>query len=307
MSHFTVLVVAKDTKDLHSRLIPFYEYGCSTDNDELVTPYLVFKSTEKEMREEYETETVERVVMPDGELVAPWDARFTVKGDHFFDSKQVIPENLEKREVKFPEIYPTFEEFAEEWHGSSKDPEHGYGYWHNPNAKWDWYQVGGRWEGLLLTKDGTDVDYAYAGEIDWDQMQNNQIAHNTSEWNHWENAMLKAGVTVQEFNATENDKEARKALYDKIKEASSLMTHDEHDAAIFFNSHGLTREQYLEKSKIEALTFAFIDYMGNWHQRGNMGWWAVVSDENSNYGAEFTDFIKSLDKDLIVYVVDCHI
>ena len=23
------------------------------------------------------------------------------------------------------------------------------GYWHNPNAKWDWYEIGGRWRGML--------------------------------------------------------------------------------------------------------------------------------------------------------------
>ena len=23
------------------------------------------------------------------------------------------------------------------------------GYWHNPNARWDWWEIGGRWRGLL--------------------------------------------------------------------------------------------------------------------------------------------------------------
>ena len=29
------------------------------------------------------------------------------------------------------------------------------GYWENPNAKWDWYQIGGRWNGLLVSTKGT--------------------------------------------------------------------------------------------------------------------------------------------------------
>jgi hypothetical protein len=33
--------------------------------------------------------------------------------------------------------------------------EHGnYGYIHNPQAKWDWYQIGGRWTGLLKLQKG---------------------------------------------------------------------------------------------------------------------------------------------------------
>jgi len=44
--------------------------------------------------------------------------------------------------------------FIEAYHGYKKDPETGkYGYWENPNKKWDWYQIGGRWTGLLRLKE----------------------------------------------------------------------------------------------------------------------------------------------------------
>lgn len=36
----------------------------------------------------------------------------------------------------------------EEWDEKQGD----YGYWYNPNAKWDWWTVGGRWSGLLHLK-----------------------------------------------------------------------------------------------------------------------------------------------------------
>ena len=51
---------------------------------------------------------------------------------------------------------------------------------YNPNAKWDWYCVGGRWNGFLVLKerkeDGSiiEVNEAYFNEIDWDYMK---------EWN----------------------------------------------------------------------------------------------------------------------------
>ena len=51
---------------------------------------------------------------------------------------------------------------------------------YNPNSKWDWYCVGGRWNGFLVLKerkeDGSiiEVNEAYFDEIDWDYMK---------EWN----------------------------------------------------------------------------------------------------------------------------
>ena len=45
-------------------------------------------------------------------------------------------------------------EFEENEEGKS-EYEGKKGYWFNPNAKWDWYQLGGRWYGYLpLKEDG---------------------------------------------------------------------------------------------------------------------------------------------------------
>lgn len=41
----------------------------------------------------------------------------------------------------------------------------------NPNSKWDWYQVGGRWDGFLPTKDGRWVNETTVGELDLKSFQ----------------------------------------------------------------------------------------------------------------------------------------
>lgn len=47
---------------------------------------------------------------------------------------------------------------------------------YNPNAKWDWYCMGGRWSGFLHLKDKDDsgnritTDQALVNEVDWDYM-----------------------------------------------------------------------------------------------------------------------------------------
>src|SRR5579859_6601454 len=47
--------------------------------------------------------------------------------------------------------------FHEDDDCNSVDPETGKkGYWENPNRKWDWYSLGGRWAGFFLLKNGKD-------------------------------------------------------------------------------------------------------------------------------------------------------
>lgn len=55
------------------------------------------------------------------------------------------------KEITLKEYYPDgFESFIKEWAGYEKDAETGkYGYWENPNAKWDWHQLGGKWNGYF--------------------------------------------------------------------------------------------------------------------------------------------------------------
>ena len=44
--------------------------------------------------------------------------------------------------------------------------EDGYEYWINPNAKWDWFEIGGRWPGRLRLKNGERADSALLCDID---------------------------------------------------------------------------------------------------------------------------------------------
>ena len=42
------------------------------------------------------------------------------------------------------------------------------GYWKNPDAKWDEYEVGGRYANQLMTYNGDNVNSEYVNKIDWD-------------------------------------------------------------------------------------------------------------------------------------------
>ncbi len=168
MSHFTVLVIGTD--DVDEALAPFQENNMGDCPRE----YLEFHDEEDEYRKEYDTGGTEMVRLEDGTIVYPHDDRFRVPGSigHSADSHQV-PAHLKLEQIPHKERFATFEEFVKEYHGRDKrDPEKGrFGYWENHNAKWDWYEIGGRWKNKLITKRGHSCDSNRIGNLDFEAMR----------------------------------------------------------------------------------------------------------------------------------------
>jgi len=148
MSHFTVLVIGENPEE---QLAPYNENTSSCDKE-----WLEFGDEEDEYLKKYNEGEKEMIKMPDGRLLFSWDDEFKKKDAIGFGTNtHEVPDNLEKVMVKHKDRYPTFENFMEEWAGyEERDPQTGrYGHWHNPNAKWDWYELGGRWSGYFKLKD----------------------------------------------------------------------------------------------------------------------------------------------------------
>lgn len=127
---------------------------------------------------------------------------------------------------------------AQEW-GYEIDEEENLLSTYNPNSKWDWYSMGGRWQSYLYLKeldengDAVRVDQATFGEIDWDYM-------------------------------IEND----------------------------------------------TIPFCFVTADGEWVEKGEMGWWGIVSNEtpNESWKETFKRYINSIeDADCLVTAIDFHI
>lgn len=56
----------------------------------------------------------------------------------------------------------------------------------------------------------------------------------------------------------------------------------------------------------EFVPFAIVKD-GEWHQRGECGWWGVVTDENDNWDEEAKNLKKDLPYGTLLTVIDCHI
>lgn len=206
------------------------------------------------------------------ELLAPYQENN--KGDcpkEYLEFKDYTDEVLESYD-DHKEEYKDLDTFAKEYHGYEKNQEtNKYGYWENPNAKWDWYEVGGRWSNMILTKSGIKVDYAMLKDIDWSCMKARAKKNAEKTWD------------------------------------SNPQGIERYFSGIYKND---TRESFIKRQS-EFATYAVITPDGKWHSKGDMGWFGISSegkDDSTKWADNFYDaFIKDADQELILVIVDCHI
>jgi hypothetical protein len=296
MSHFTVLVIGDDPED---QLAPYHEFECTGRDDQYVQD--VDETTC--LRTHYENGTTRKVRDSEGNYYDPYENRFYREpteeekerignGGTGFTSNGIVgfqytskdwedgkgyrpkvgflPEGLENVKVPYKDVM-SFREFISDYEGRKLVPfgeepklkgDHKYGYAlldekgdilkvvnrTNPNRKWDWYQLGGRWQGFFKLKEGTK------GKIG------------------------KAGLFSDPVEKGYVDQALKKDIdFDGMKEA-----------------------------KKGFVTFALIKD-GQWYERGSMGWWGVVSNEDEEWGSKFTQLLEEISDDTLLSVYDCHI
>lgn len=112
---------------------------------------------------------------------------------------------------KFPELFADFdnqyEEHGEDWNSScwKKNDNGVWEKWstYNPDSKWDWYSLGGRWGKSIKTKSGEFVDKCFLDEIDWSPFKPEDYEEETQkDWSGKEYHPLKDSV---QYHYTEND------------------------------------------------------------------------------------------------------
>lgn len=320
MSHFTVLVIgAKNEEQVDKKLYPFWELDLSR-SELMVDPRAEFNielSTE-EAKEEFEeflskAPTPKQVVYAHLNLLKNATEGFSNQAQPINEEewkKWLESENLDDFSVMYKldkEKYVDVDDYMQNYHGYHPDSEgEGYGYYHNPNAKWDWYQIGGRWSGYFLAKEGKDgalgekswanegedipqnrCDIIKIGDIDFVNME---LDKRLSAENNWEKSW-------EEFPSDLDDEGKDKNYTNRyfrfgIKEETNTPEN---------------KQKYIDR-QCSMATFAVLKD-GEWYENGNMGWWGMVSDEKDQYvwDEEFTKLVKNLDPETYVAVVDCHI
>lgn len=336
MSHFTVLVIGDD---IERQLQPFHEYECTGIEDEFVKDIDITA----EAREQYAKSTETRLKGRDGTLHSFFDAAGNWRPEFSqldpdapsWDTNRrtrFVPEGFEQIEVPTSEV-ETFAEWVEGYYG--KPPRIVDGVEKvikrtNPNRKWDWWQVGGRWSGLLKLKPGRSgangepglmgshfakgadrADQALKGDIDLDGMRDDA---GTKAGALWDKAhALTGGAAWEAWDSVRDrlapDYEAARTFYNGQAPVKTLKEGD-HDTFGWELDDALsgTREAFVQAARDRALTTFAVVYRGE-SEKGRMGWFACVSDEmeQGNWNRMFNDLIDGLPDDALLTVVDCHI
>jgi hypothetical protein len=311
MSHFVVLVIGDD---VDRQLAPFNEQPEADD------PYVefVFNDQTEEFRKEYDEGSVEIIKRPDGSWVFAHSATDDDK------AAQIAPVS-----VKFSELYSTFEEFCEEWYDAEPNEQGRYGGYYNPNAKWDWYVVGGRWSGFFKALPGVIgkvgdpgvfgnkakpgyYDQLHRGSIDFEGMRAEAAAEASKRYDAYETAV--AGLEVpkrwDEFRtAYENVDDARKAYselpYIKALHNAQLMPWFEDPVEVY----GIGREKFIERASNNSFTPYAVLKDGEWFSKGEMSWFGTSSDDvdPDTWSDRVWELLRDLPEDTLITAVDCHI
>ena len=217
------------------------------------------------------------------------------------------------------------------------------GYWDNPNKKWDWYRVGGRWAGHFKLKNGASAPAATPGyevafgqevpapnmsdtclkrDVDFDGMRNDAAHDAALEYDFVAN--IFSGLPEHKLWAEFRDNpdiEAARVLYHAQPRiaawtaASKVKTFSERrqdPVDLTFGNpddFAVSREHYIKMARERTgSTFAVLKY-GKWYEQGEMGCFATVSKpkDPETWISMFSNLIDDLPDDTQLTVVDCHI
>jgi hypothetical protein len=293
MSHFSVLVVGSNPEE---QLAPFNE-------DLKVDPYMencycigrrALEEVEKRVASEclVGDESVKTILTnaEDG-IFQPVSEVEVVRRKAVFDvyiekRRQLVDRYLQDHPLKDkPDLK------CKECSGSGKRETT-----YNPNSKWDYYVLGGRWCGFFKLKSGAccpkivyrgifkydpefDTDVACKGDIDFDGMRVARIEKATKMWD----------------------------LLAPQLDSKVLLERQEAFAQLFGAGNVLTKDQYIKESAPIATFAVLMDEV--WYERGSMKWFGTVSNDKGIGVWEdwFCKTINALPDNTLLSVYDCHI
>lgn len=154
------------------------------------------------------------------------------------------------------------------------------GYWQNPNARWDWFVIGGRFRKSMPLKDGGFALSVPLREVDFGPVE---------RWH-------EEAVSFWE-----------KAVEGKIEEGET--------APFCWPPASELKKRFANAEEYASAHDRFVPYAivvdGDWYEQGRMGWWGISDepeDAEKEWRTGFYDrFIKCLDPNMLVTIVDCHI
>ena len=256
MSHFNVAVITKGCPteyDIENLLEPYQEGGEGDISYEFLEFYPLNDSDLENYKKEYE---------------------------EYLKSQ-------EKSDDAIREAMSFHQYMIEEFGFSQNDKTKEIGYYGNPDAKWDWYSIGGRWENMLHTAKDHNIYPCNTARVK-DLIFPDRVKRQCDAKRFWE-------IYV------DGDKP-------KNEHEESLVRGHYYNKQYYLDEYQ-TKENYME-CESSFYTFALIEKNGEWNKLGDMGWFGFYDRKMTRiewikYFQE-TVFDNAGENDYIT-IVDCHI
>lgn len=236
----------------------------------------------------------------------------------------VIGDNPERELAPFQEAdgrNSEYCQFIEDNTYAIDDTVHKKGYWSNPNGKWDWYYLGGRWDGFLLTKAGHNENQVTKDEIDFATMRANLFTSAAKDYNQilkiFNNQIPIVDYSWGDLSHIKNILQRRqtyeyqpgKLLWDTKYATLPCKTRellDRYDIEQF-KSHSSVESFALTESLKAGVTMAVI-HNGVYYERGTTLWWGNVDEKmtHEQWNEWYHKYISELPDDTLLSVYDLH-
>ena len=216
------------------------------------------------------------------------------------------PSELEALPAPFTEEVDAnspYAEFEEDADGELNPANGKHGYWFNPNAKHDYWMLGGRWRGQLKLQQGKTGRY---GDASW--MRKGESVDPTR--------CDCAKVRDCDFTPSEAVRTQAMRYWEVVVECKPLRESEKQEDFISFYNKEYYLEQYETKEQYadhcsRFHTHSYLTPEGEWVQTGEMGWFGLddaTAESRKAYESAFAKYLKEAEQqDLFINIVDCHI
>lgn len=171
------------------------------------------------------------------------------------------------------------------------------GYWQNPDAKWDWFEMGGRFRAILKATRGERARIETWGK---------------EKFTYPEGRYDRARLGDCDFAPDAKARSAAIDFWECVVEGKGR----EEDRPFTLYAPEFYVGRYGDKETFADLesafhTWAVVTPDGAWHECGSMGWWGMSGETDEEAVAweqgYFKTFLADADPDLTATILDCHI
>lgn len=203
----------------------------------------------------------------------------------------------------------------------------------NPNKKWDYWRIGGRWTGYFPLKinagdglisprkrwDSPDPDIGTAdqctvAQLDIERAKFERQMEASARFDRWEALVKEHGRAKSwaEVRAAHDDINAARKAYQsqRLIQATKRGEHrDEFGWEPPVDEIGYDREAYIKRRVDQTLVPYAMVKGGKWYAKGTMGGFGCSHDEGDEdkWNEDFHRMLADLPPDTLLTIVDCHI